>query len=447
MPQAKRNVRNINRAILVAYGLIALTLVYWSVVRADWLAARDDNPRGIEAELRTQRGTIFDVNGKPLVQSIGDGRVERIYAEGSGAAVGYYSPRFGTLGVERGLDAHLSGADESSAETFIRDMRHAPRTGRDVRLTINDNWQQAASDLLAGEKGGIVLLSLSNMSLRTLASAPTYDPNVLDEQFAVLSEDVDAPLLNRPIQGQYQPGLALEPFLLADLVNRRAVQLEGFVNAPNTGVRFGGQTLQCQTDVGITAAWSVALAETCPAPLLRLSDQFSLTDLQTLYTNFGFYRQPELAFAVEGETLPILLPDEIDRALLGQDTLTVTPLQLAVAWAALAQDGKLNQPHLVAALENEAGIMVTRLYEDEGAEAVEAWAAARILEMLPSSGVAIEHRALAIADEQGNTTAWYMGLFPASQPRYALVVVLEESGLEAVGEIGRTFARAVLESR
>ncbi len=447
MPQAKRNVRNVNRAILIAYALVALTLVYWSVVRAGWLSVRDDNPRVIEAELRTRRGTIFDVNGEILVQSVGEGRVERVYAEGSGAAVGYYSPRFGTLGVERGLDAHLSGADETSAETFQRDLRHAPRNGRDVRLTINDSWQQSAAELLAGEKGGIVLLSLADMSLRALASAPTYDPNLLDEQFASLSEDVNAPLLNRPIQGQYQPGLALEPFLLADLVNRRAVQLEGIVNTPNEAIPLDRALLQCQTEVGATAAWSTALAETCPAPLIRLSSHFSLTDLQTLYTNFGFYKQPDLSFAVTGERLPILLPDNIERALLGQDTLTITPLQLALAWAALGRQGALSQPHLVAALENEAGEMVTRLYDDSASQTVATWAAERVLETLPRSNVAIEHRALAIADEQGNTTAWYMGLFPAVQPRYALVVVLEESDLFEVEEIGRTFARAVLESR
>jgi peptidoglycan glycosyltransferase len=326
-------------------------------------------------------------------------------------------------------------------------MRHAPRTGRDVRLTINDRWQQMAAELLAGEKGGIVLLSLSDMSLRTLASAPTYDPNVLDEQFAALREDGNAPLLNRPIQGQYQPGLALEPFLLADLVNRRAVQLAGMVNAPDTPIQLDSTTLQCQSALGVTAAWSTAIAETCPAPLLRFSEQFSRTNLQTLYTNFGFYRQPELAFAVEGERLPILLPNNIERALLGQDTLTVTPLQLALAWAALGRSGELIQPHLVAALENAAGEMIPRRDEEVATQAVEAWATARVLAVLPQSTVAIEHRALAIADEQGNTTAWYLGLFPIAQPRYALVVVLEESDLLTVETLGRQFARAVLESR
>lgn len=413
MPQAKRNVRHVNRAILIAYGLVALMLVYWSVVRADWLAVRDDNPRVIEAELRTLRGTIFDVNGDPLVQSVGEGRMQRVYAEGSGAAVGYYSPRFGTLGVERGLNDHLSGADESSAESFLRTMRHTPRMGRDVRLTINDNWQQAAAVQLEGRKGGIVLLSLADMSVRTLASAPTYDPNRLDEQFAALSEDVDAPLLNRPIQGQYQPGLALEPFILADLIDRSALTLDDALSTP----------------------------------LIDLRDQFTLTNIQTIYTNFGFYQQPDLAFAVEGERLPILLPDDIDRALLGQDTLTITPLQLALAWAALARGGELLEPHLVAALENENGEMVARLYEQEPTQAVGVESAEQLLASFPSSPIAIEHRALAVADEQGNTTAWYMGLFPAAQPRYAVVVVLEESDLATVETIGRQFARTVSESR
>ncbi len=447
MPQAKRNVHTINRAILFAYALIALTLVYWSVVRADWLMVREDNPRVIEAELRTRRGTIFDVNGDVLVESVGEGRVGRVYVDGSGAAVGYYSPRFGTLGVERGLNSHLSGADEPSAETFARNLRHEPRIGRDVRLTINDNWQQQAAELLKGQKGGIVLLSLSDMSLRALASAPTYDPNLLDEQFAELSEDADAPLLNRPIQGQYQPGLALEPFILADLVNRRAVELDRAIADPNEPIQLGSTTLQCQSEVDETAAWSITLAETCPAPLISLKNQFTLTTLQALYTNFGFYRQPELAFAVEGETLPILLPDNIERALLGQDTLTITPLQLALAWAALARSGELLQPHIVAALENQAGAMVIRSHEQEASQTVEGWAAERILEILPRSTIAIEHRALAIADEQGNTTAWYLGLFPTTQPRYALVVALEESDLPTVEAIGRQFIRSVSGSR
>ena len=206
MQEAKTNLRRLNLLFLAAFGVVALVLIFWSVVRADWLSVREDNPRPVEVELRTRRGTIFDTNNHRLAWSEGEERVERHYAASSGAAVGYYSFRFGAAGIEQGLDAHLRGTDGAFWDQLLRDARHEARDGRDVRLTIDSRWQQSADSLLTNQSGALVLISLPDFAIRALASYPSFDPNLLDEQFDALSATVDAPLLNRATQGTYQPG-------------------------------------------------------------------------------------------------------------------------------------------------------------------------------------------------------------------------------------------------
>lgn len=433
----KTKIRQLNVAFQVAFGLIALTLVFWGVVRSAGLWVREDNPRQVEAALRVRRGSIVDRNNIVLAQSVGDERVVREYALGSGAAVGYYSFRYGANGVEEGFDPHLQG-DASVWDEWL----HRPKIGRSIRLTIDARWQISADTILGDNKGAIVLLSLPDHALRAMASHPVYDPNLLDEQFETLVDAEDAPLLNRVTQGQYQPGTVLTPFLLATFLDENRIELDQAISSGTTAspLLTGENVLPCATLQNVEV-WRDVLATACPTPLATQGSAIGVPRLTQIFTDYGFLAEVVLPVATDlPESEPMVDPL---LAIVGQENMTVTPLQVARAWAGLATGGEQRNLQLVSALENAEGDWEVRLVEDERVRMVSAESAATIIDALPQVGTIIEFTALALSGPEGELNAWYLGLAPANDPRFALVVVLENGDSERVQQIGRDTLNAV----
>ncbi|MBP6015517.1 MAG: FtsW/RodA/SpoVE family cell cycle protein [Candidatus Promineofilum sp.] len=255
-PGLARRIERLGIAILLTFAIVALTLTYWSVIRADSLLAREDNPRLIEAERRVHRGRIVDRHGTVLAETTGpaDG-LFRVYplAE-SGPAVGYYSLRFGSAGIEEAYDAHLRGRSESFWGDALRRLFHAPFTGADVRLTLDAGLQREATQLMsqAGTTGSLVLLEIVTVDggpvadIRAMVSNPGYDPNRIDNEFETLSATEPGPLFNRATQGLYQPGLVVQPLIMAAAVDDELLDLEETPIDPFAPVTLHGQELRCE---------------------------------------------------------------------------------------------------------------------------------------------------------------------------------------------------------
>lgn len=439
----RRRIRRLFNAGLVAYVCVALGCVYWAVVRAPQILARDDNPRLVEAELRIARGPILDRQDRALARSEPtNGRYQRVYdAAATGSAVGYYNLRYGQSGVEAAFDAVLRGEPESSWERQWRSWLQVPQVGRAVRLTIDGAWQTAATTAMTGHEGAALLLSLPDGAIRALASYPTYDPNRLDDTFETLVEDPDAPLLNRPTQGQYQPGLALQPFIVASAVDRGWIALSDPVDV-ETPRAIDDLQLACREPVADDVTWTDTLVAGCPAPLTTLATRFGGSGLRDLWRAWGFDSAPSLPIVTNAQPLPPI--GDIRRAALGQENLTVTPLQVAVAWAALAAEQPLAAPQLVAALQDAGGAWQSvSPSSGVGSPVVSSTASRALRAALTTDARRIEHQALVLSGPGGRTDSWYVGMAPAVQPRFLVVIVLER---EADVAVAAAVGRAVLDA-
>ena len=170
----KSRMRFLHLGIMIGFVLVALAMIYWSVIQGPEVLQRNDNPRLIEAELRLKRGRILDVNNQVLAETVGPlDDLRRIYlTDSSGPAVGYYSIRHGTAGIEAGFDNILRGETGEYWDNFWSDkFLHQNREGQDVRLTIDARWQRAANSLLGDRRGAILLFSLPDMNVRAMARA------------------------------------------------------------------------------------------------------------------------------------------------------------------------------------------------------------------------------------------------------------------------------------
>lgn len=433
-------------AIIVAFLAMAGGLVYWGLVRGPTVLGRDDNPRRVEAGLRIQRGSIFDRNGALLAESVGaPGPVTRRYPlPDIGPAVGYYSFRYGVSGIEESYDGYLRGESDDVWGEALRQWLHRPQVGRDVRLTLDAERQIRADALLGEQAGALILLKLpegnGSSEILAMVSNPGYDPNLLRLQFEELAADASAPLLNRATQGRYQPGLATQPFLLAQAVERGFISLDEPVERANRAIYINGAATMCATLPPEEATWADALAHRCPGPMLDLAERMGLAELATALAAFGLTEPPDIPLATsQGLTEPLR---DARLTAIGQDNLVLTPLQVAVAWAALAGNGRLPTLQLVSATQDGDGNwqMAEVVMGEE--TAVRPPIAGQILQALPEWNGIREFSALALSGPEGGANSWYLGLYPADNPAYAVVVALEGAADLALAEqIGREVLR------
>jgi len=225
-PDVARAIMRVSAALITMLGFAA---GYWGIVQAGALRTRADNPRLVVAEQATFRGPIYDRRGALLAFSTCANavqvpapcagvraRYQRAYPHPEAApAIGYYSLRYGTGGLEGFADAVLRGQ-----RTLWDDLLHRPRIGEAVTSSLELGWQlRAANALRAGSvltQGAAVVLDWRNGEVLALVSMPSFDPNRLDQTWDQLRADPNAPLINRATQGLYQPGT-----LLAWLFNLR----------------------------------------------------------------------------------------------------------------------------------------------------------------------------------------------------------------------------------
>ncbi|MFT7585648.1 MAG: cell division protein FtsW (lipid II flippase) [Cellvibrionaceae bacterium] len=427
-----QRLERLNLTFLTMFALMLIGLLWWGGVRADWLANREDNPRTVEAELRIQRGTIFDRNGRVLAENGGSvDRQERFLQEQSAASVvGYTSLRYGVSGIEEGLNTLLRGDSDRLAVQWPRIVMHRPQVGTDVRLTLDTTIQEQANDLLSGESGAVVLMSVRDGAIRAMASAPSFDPNQLDETFDDLVADENGPLLNRALQSNYQPGRTLIPFLLSWGASEGAFADENRL-----------------LDIDLSSP-----------EILTLFDGWQSADVVAAWRAFGFDTVAESLPLPQAEPIDHS-PENILQAVAGDEALLVTPLQVATALAALANGGTPVSPQIVSGVylndewqawrgSNSAVALATTpatLIENDE-PLVQPVVARQVLDLFPNDG-RVAGYAVAVESGPDQSNGWFIGFSPPENPRFVLVIIVEDiDSIDPLAEKGAEILRLALDS-
>ena len=178
------------------------TATYW-LWRAPDLEARQGNPQ-IVRELEIERGLILAANGRTRLaanrkRTLEDGTVWylRRYPRQSltAHAVGYSTVGRSRTGLEKSMNDYLTASNANLStifDTTLDTIRGIPREGNDLVTTIDLDTQRAAVDGLAGKCGAAVALEPSTGRVLALASAPTFNPNLVETDFDSI-EAITAP--------------------------------------------------------------------------------------------------------------------------------------------------------------------------------------------------------------------------------------------------------------
>lgn len=463
-----RGIHHLLLGTLASLLVIGLSATYWAIAGQHSLLLRDDNPRLIEALASIQRGSIFDRHGRPLAETVGPAKaLQRRYPIPSTfSAVGYFSLRFGTSGAEAAYDHLLAGSPEVSTlqEFFDRRLLHMPQTGSDIRLSIDADVQDALVTALGGSRGAAVVVNALTGEILSLVSQPAVDANALDENWEEFVSDEGQPFFSRALQGNYQLGGASYTLLLAHAISSGFDLTQQFPQAA-APIKFeDGMTIAClfepeSNELTLTEAYAYG----CPAPFRAYFRSETGINMEAILKRFAF----DDPTALDGfpQPAPINLPaapsalqlnDEAleIRAALGQGETTTTPLHMAAIMAALATDGQLRKPHLLAATRppgaqqwNETSTDPTTipLVSTEAAKELRA-VMRRSWSLLQIRAAGADLGAHVATSQSGEgVQLWLNGFYSHSNgTTYSFVVLLEnDEDLPRLLSIGQTLVQAL----
>jgi cell division protein FtsW (lipid II flippase) len=444
--QAARPGIYISLGIFLMAGLTAIALVvgWWTYVRGPVLLQRTDNARRAIADRYVERGAILDRDNLPLVRTEGSsGNYERVYDFPElGSLTGYSHPVYGQSGLEASLDAYLRGLEGNPVFSIWWNhiLFGQPPPGLDIRLSLDYDLQRKADELIDDQVGGLVLLNASNGEVLALASRPTYDANNLDETWTQLVSEAETPLLNRVIQGRYQPGSAIGLFILADLAAQgRLPPISDYYDGEQDA-----EKLDCATTPSGTS-WENYAAAGCVLPMTILSRELDSGEGVDLLDKLGFLAAPDLDQAGEEEGSSLFISN-LEEVVSGKAEWRVSPLQMAAASSVFSAGGTRPAPQITTAvnLPDEGWRIISPPSESQ--QVFSQANAAGISKALAEEQLPIWESISVSANGEDEVVTWYMaGTLPSwSGAPLTLVILLEEDdALEAI-EIGRAMMEAAL---
>lgn len=442
----RRPLQRMHIGMILTWSFIAVFLGWWTLIRAPDLTARGDNPRWAVDSLYSMRGSIFDRDGQVLAETIGStGNFERVYPQPDAApVVGYNLFPFGQTGLEETLDGILRGVELQNEWDLARNIltRGVSLAGSDARLALDIEMQQLAMQLLAEQQGAIVLLDADTGELLSAASAPSYNANQLENDLSALLNDPHSPLLNRAMQGQYQPGTALAPFILAWSIENGWITLESTVDGLTKTVAIDGEHLLCATppESLLSPDFADVLRFGCPYPLTNLAADIGADAYNEMITAFGLVRPDDSELQEDGGVVQaVKTKQELGLAGIGQSSLTISPLQLARALAPIITEGARPEIRLVDAVRAQGGEWVRYEKSTSSKQILNADTVAKIRSAL-SKGDHFGYEASAIA---GEPLGWYLGGTRSLAGNYVIVVVLEGGKSSQAAQMGERLLESV----
>ena len=394
----------------------------------------------------------------------------------------------GKLGVEQRYERELHGitgvkeVETSAGGRATRSLSNRPAIpGQNVVLSIDIQLQKMAEDLFGNRRGALVALDPNNGEVLAFVSKPTFDPNLfvdgIDvENWQMLNESIDKPLLNRALRGTYPPGSTYKPFMAMAALSTGKRSASTIVNDAGSWT-YGGHTFRSHGDAGLGPVDMVrSIVLSSNVYYYSLANEMGVDAIHDFMKPLGFgqitdidlpgevrgilpstewkrnyYKKPEQKKWYGGETISLGI---------GQGYNTFTMLQLASATATLANGGMQFKPRVVTATQDALTHAQTRVgaqeplnlgYKPEHVEVVHkglvgvvtSGTSARVFAGAgyTSAGKTGTAQAVTIGQkdkydagklsEYQRDHALYMAYAPAENPKIAVAVVVENAGFGA----------------
>jgi peptidoglycan glycosyltransferase len=308
---------------------------------------------------------------------------------------------------------------------------------------VDADLQRLAQEALGGEAGAAVLLDAGTGEVLAMAAAPTFNPARLEETWEALSEDSRAPLLNRATQGLYQPGAALQSIIVAQALSQGLMEnLDASVGSDIARtVSVDGARVGCTAVPEEPYTLASAYAAACPAPIQSLGERLGGDGMAEAVERWRLTVPPALPIPTEAADWRREGISSAGAEAIGQGTLTVSPLEMALVAATVANGGRMPSPQVTLGEAAVGGETYDVLTPGDARRLLAAW---RLCEEGPTTeGGARGHWGTAVAG-QGEPHVWFIGMAPsAGDGVYAVAVLIEHAADPERGvDVGAALLRA-----
>src|SRR6266478_1701778 len=295
----------------------------------------------------------------------------------------------GQEGLEKVYDDYLRGKDgyrkvivDSRGHIQSEVERIEPQPGQDMVTTINLDLQLVAEEQLRNTprgRGVIIAMDPNNGEIMTLASFPTYDPNLFSQrimtkagraEYAALLNDPNRPLINRAIQGRYPPGSTWKPLMATAGLQQGAITIDHSNLVCGGGITVGNKFTRCMGGNHGSPDLHFAIMKSCDGYFYRLGLKMKLEGIVAMVDEFDLNKRTgiDLPHEVISQTpsrefKARLYPKDpewkdIDTvySAFGQGEDVLTPMALLRAHSAIGLAGKMYVPHLLRELRATAAV-------------------------------------------------------------------------------------------
>ena len=458
-------------ALILISALIAAT-TYWQTWASASLAAKQDNAIQRVAQFRIKRGLIRAADGTVLATNVrkkvsGQTLYFRRYPTRGLFAqlIGYSTQVRSRAGLERSENDYLTASNANLGtildKTFDK-LKGVTITGNDLILSVRPHLQRLAMDQLAGKCGAAVVMNPRSGKVYALASQPTYDPNLVEKHFNLIKAPgapcrPAAPLLNRATAGLLTPGSSFKVVTAAAALDSNRFTPESTFEDPGYCVEYGkrvsnaGNPDQNGPEAFGTVTLAQGLQHSINSVFCNVGKSLGAGLILDYSKRFGFYKDPPLD-TPDDEKAPSGLYDhgklyfprhpetQVDpgRLAFGQERLSVTPLQMAMVAATVADGGELMEPQVLDRVVNHSGHTIVTVHPKKLRRVMSSRTAEELTSMMVAAvndgtGGAAQIPGIQVAGKtgtaetgaQGVNTTWFICFAPADHPRVAVAVVLE----------------------
>ena len=461
MKKLRQNLRVVT-ALLLSLLIVAGTYCFYSVTTygGRWFAT-STNTRLASQKKQVVAGDIADRTGLVLACTV-DGK--RTYPRYTGLrkAVAHVvgdNRGFVSHGAETFMASYLLGFKASATERAKQLFSGGETRGDDIALTIDAELCAYASSLITPFVGGaVVVINYKTGEILCSTSWPSFDPRNMTA--ALNASSGEASLLNRATQGMYSPGSTFKIVTMASALSNfsdaqtRLFNCTGRLDVVNTTVTEAGGAVHGQNTL------QTAFAKSCNSAFSTLAMELGASRLRWTASDFGFNENFLFSdLIVYNSVFPSgrLSKDQLAWNGIGQGTVQVTPLHMAMIAGAIGNGGNMMELRLLlsatGAQGNARALPGARVYKRCCNETVAAAVKDAMIECVQSgTGKQAQIKGYTVAGKTGSaetsdnksvrTDAWFAGFVDDPEHPLAIAVVLEKGG--SGGTVAAPIAQRVL---
>lgn len=418
-------------------------LVYFIAVEADDVVNNSYNRRLNYYSEKVVRGDIVSADGTVLATTTvdEDGNETRTYPYGELFAhvVGYNTN--GRGGVELAANYSLLTSNENMLTQLRLEFTGEKKNGDTVITTLDVDLQQAVYDALDCEEGAAVILEPSTGKILAMVSKPDFDPENLSELLEAASESgtEESFLVNRATQGLYAPGSTFKIITLLEYY-RENQDLDAFSYVCDGSLEVDGYELHCSGNKAHgTLDLKTAFAKSCNGAFATIGLSLDITKLGRLADSLLFNQDLSLEISSKQSSYTLGTEDSdftVAQTVIGQGETLVTPIHLAMIMSAIANDGVLMTPYVIAGTESVDGNSKTEVSPSKYGTLISSTEARMLREYMSEvteSGTASSlasgnyeiygKTGTAQTGTDGVVNSWFVGCVSAEDKEYVICVL------------------------